>query len=225
MAVPPNPLAINPLYAPIILENRGQSQFVLGRVNFLGLQNALASDTFSLVSDTAGFSFFNPTTGTDILLSREVDGVGNSYLVIEKISPGALPLILLKVENVFVDTLNSPLASSTFLTIPNSLKIKTQGDAPKLPPGIEILNQGQIYPTDNSRIIFAYQFDPTTPNIIGFDLTNFPGCMIFVKNRLGTADLPVQKNVDANGILTITGIPLDTTIPTPGVCAAMLMII
>jgi hypothetical protein len=49
--------------------------------------------------------------------------------------------------------------------------------------------------------------------------------MVFVRNRLGTADLPVQTNIDPNGILTITGIPLDAGVPIPGVCAAMLMII
>jgi hypothetical protein len=233
MAVPPNPLAINPLYNPIILENRGQPQFVLGRVNFLGPQSGLASDSFSLKSDVAEFSFFNPATGTILSLQRELTGDGNdSLLVITRNGPVALPLILLRVQNVFVNTLNSKLASSTFLTIPNSLKITTQGDAPKLPspnpaidPGIEILQQGQLYPTDNSRIIFAYPFSPLQPNIIRFDISLFPNSMVFVRNRLGTADLPVQTNIDPNGILTITGIPLDAGVPIPGVCAAMLMII
>ena len=82
-----------------------------------------------------------------------------------------------------------------------------------------------MQPFDISRVVFAYQFDPTIPNIIGFDLINFPGCMVFVKNRLGTEDLPVQLDIDANGVLTITGIPIDASITIPGVCAAMLMII
>ena len=47
--------------------------------------------------------------------------------------------------------------------------------------------------------------------------------MVFVKNRFGTADLPVQLDIDDNGILTITGIPPD--VEDPGFCTAMLMII
>ena len=229
MAVPPNPLAINPLYAPIILENRGQPQFVLGKVNFLGLQYGVASDRFSLVSDTAGFSFYNPVANTLLVLQREViipnpGDPPDSILTVSRIGGGLILLVLFRVENVFVDTLNSELASSTFLTIPNSLKIKTQRDAPKLPANLIFYLQGQlVQPFNISRVIFAYQFIAGQPNIIRFDLTNFPGCMVFVKNRFGTADLPVQLDIDANGILTITGITPDAE--NPAFRSAMLMII
>jgi hypothetical protein len=224
MAVPPNPLTINPLYASIILENRGVPQNVLSRVNFLGLRYGLSCNTFRIISNDGGFTFFNPTNNLIIVLQRESLVDNDSILVVLR-NGGGLPLVFLRTENVFVNILNSAVARSTLLIIPNSLTIKTQGGAPKLPPEITIVQQGQVYLIDTTRIIFAYQFDPGQPNIIRFNLANLnnPNCMIFVRNRLGTEDLPVQVDIDANRFLTITGIPIDATVP--GVCSAMLMII
>jgi len=222
MAVPPNPL-----YATIILENRGQSQNVLGRVNFLSPQFGIASDTLTLRSNANGFSFLDALDGRPVILKREViipnptDPL-ESILVIS--SPAAaLPRAYFRTLNTLVEKVNAIRSNVRNLTIPASLKIETQDPEPKLPANIVIYNQGDTELLIISRNIFAYQFIAGQPNIIRFDLTNFPGCMVFVKNRFGTADLPVQLDIDDNGILTITGIPPD--VEDPGFCTAMLMII
>jgi hypothetical protein len=218
-------LAVNPLYAPIILENRGQRQIVLGRVRFLGSRFGLACDTLSIrAGEMDGIDFTDADSQRVIKLRRTLDPADPTKAKLVISSDGEeLADTFFRILAVLVEKLNAATLNVEIMNIDTSLRIRTQGPQPKLPANIQIYNQGQTVPLVITRNIFAYLIVPGQPNIIRFDLTNFPACMVFIRNRFGTAVLQVQKDVDDNGILTITGIPPDAE--NPAFCSAMLMIV
>lgn len=217
-------LADNPTYATIILENRQRPQFVVGNVNFLGIQNNLRTTNLLIKNN---INYIDTLDGRPLLITTEPipipipipDPIPETTFMFKILSQSAaIPSVFFR-SNVTTNKLGVTVAFTDRITIPNTLKIETQGPKPKI-LGANLV-QGQTYNVNLSKFSFNYDYDATIPNEIRFDLSSYPKCMVFVKDRNGYENLPAIININALNVLTITGIPPDPN----GICFGMIMVI